>query len=99
MDYPFQSQFYMNFQTHKKQLLKNPAFAKAYAESEREYQVARMLIKARLDRGYTQADLARVLHTQQSVISRAEQAKTVPSLSFLKKAAKALDVKLLVELR
>jgi len=89
----------MDFQTHKKQLLKKPIFAKAYAESELEYQVARMLIKARLDRGYTQADMARLLHTQQSVISRAEQAKTIPSLSFLKKAAKALDVKLLVELR
>ncbi len=89
----------MNFQAHKKELLKNPAFAKAYEESELEYQIARMLIKARLNRGYTQKDLAMRLNTQQSVISRAEQAKTVPSLSFLKKAAKALNVELSITLR
>ncbi len=88
----------MNFQVHKKQLLKNPAFAKAYRNSELEYQIARMLIKARLNRGITQKDLAQKLNTQQSVISRAEQAKTVPSLSFLKKAAKALNVQLSVKL-
>ena len=89
----------MNFQTHKKQLMQNPAFRKAYEESELEYQVARALIKARLERGFTQKDLAEKLHTRQSVISRVENAKTVPSLSFLKRLAQVLDASLQVQFK
>lgn len=87
-----------HFQAHLKELLKNPAFAKAYKESELEYQIARMLIKARIERGLTQKQLAKKLKTQQSVISRAERMGTLPSLSFLKRAAKALDAELAVTL-
>ncbi len=86
----------MDFQTHKKLLLKDSAFKKAYRESELEYQVARALIKARIERGYTQEELAEKLQTKQSVISRVENAKTVPSLSFLKRLAKVLDASLTV---
>ena len=89
----------MNFQTHKKQLMQNPAFRKAYEESELEYQVARALIKARLERGFTQKDLAEKLHTRQSVISRVENAKTVPSLSFLKRLAEVLNASLQVQFK
>lgn len=89
----------MDFQTHKKQLMKNPAFKKAYEESELEYQIARALIKARLERGYTQKELAEKLQTRQSVISRVENAKTVPSISFLKRLAEVLDVSLQVQFK
>ena len=89
----------MDFQKHKKQLMRSPAFKKVYEESELEYQIARALIKARLERGYTQKDLAEKLHTKQSVISRVENAKTVPSLSFLKRLAKALDASLQVQFK
>lgn len=89
----------MDFQTHKKQLMENPTFKKAYEESELEYQIARALIKARLERGYTQKELAEKLQTRQSVISRVENAKTVPSLSFLKRLAEALDVSLQVQFK
>ena len=89
----------MNFQTHKKQLMHNPAFKKAYEESELEYQIARALIKVRLERGYTQKDLAQKLHTRQSVISRVENAKTVPTLSFLKRLAEVLDASLQVQFK
>jgi transcriptional regulator with XRE-family HTH domain len=40
----------------------------------------------------TQKELAIILNTQQSVISRIELAKTYPSLSFLAKIAKALQI-------
>ncbi|HWY79738.1 MAG TPA: helix-turn-helix transcriptional regulator [Candidatus Sulfotelmatobacter sp.] len=89
----------MNFQTHKKQLMKNPTFRKAYEESELEYQIARALVKARTERGYTQEELAEKLHTKQSVISRVENAKTVPSMSFLKRLAEVLDASLQVEFK
>lgn len=84
----------MDWQTHKKLLLKDPKFREALKETELEYQVARALIKARLDRGLTQQQLAHKLKTKQSVISRVEAAKSLPSLSFLKRMADALNLSL-----
>ncbi len=90
---------YMDFQTHKKQLMRNPVFRKAYEESEPEYQIARALIKARLERGYTQKELAKKLHTKQSVISRVENAKTAPTITFLKRLADVLNTSLQVQFK
>lgn len=89
----------MDFQTHRQILMKNPAFKKAYEESELEYQIARALIKARLERGLTQKELAEKLNTRQSVVSRVENAKTVPSLSFLKRLAQVLNATLRVQFK
>lgn len=86
----------MDWDTHKKILLRDPAFRKALKESELEYQVARAIIRVRIEQNLTQSQLARKLKTRQSVISRVENAKTVPSLSFLKRLAKALNVSLSV---
>lgn len=86
----------MDWDTHKKILLKDPAFRKALKETELEYQVAGAVIRARIEQNLTQAQLARKLKTRQSVISRVENAKTVPSLSFLKRLAKALNASLSV---
>ena len=89
----------MDFQTHKKQLLKNPKFRRAYEESEPEYQIARALIQARIEKGYTQKELAEKLRTKQSVISRVESARASPSLSFLKRLASVLNVSLHVQFK
>lgn len=89
----------MEFKTHKKQLMQNPAFKKAYEESRLEYEIARAIIRARLEKGYTQKTLAQKLHTKQSVISRVESAKTIPSLSFLKRLAEVLDTSLQVQFK
>jgi ribosome-binding protein aMBF1 (putative translation factor) len=86
-----------NWQEHKKQLLKNPEFMKALGEVEIEFQIAEAIIKARIERGLTQKELAKKLKTRQSVISRVESVKTIPTLSFLKRLAEALDVGLKVE--
>jgi ribosome-binding protein aMBF1 (putative translation factor) len=82
----------MDWETHKKQLLKDPKFRKALKDSEPELQIAKAVIEARLDKGLSQQELAARLHTKQSVISRLENAKTTPSLAFLKRVAKALEV-------
>lgn len=60
---------------------------------------ARVLIKARIEKGLTQAEIAKRMHTKQSVISRVENAKTVPSLSFLKRLAHVLDATLQVQFK
>lgn len=87
----------MDFKTHKKQLMENPVFKKAYEESELEFQVARAVIKVRIEKGLTQKELAEKMKTKQSVISRVENAKTIPSLSFLKRLASVLNVPLQIQ--
>lgn len=87
----------MDFKTHKKQLLKDPEFRQIYEETELEFQIAKAIIEARINKGLSQKDLAEKLHTKQSVISRVENAKTTPSLSFLKRLAEVLNVSLQVQ--
>jgi transcriptional regulator with XRE-family HTH domain len=56
--------------------------------------VACSLIEKRLKKNLSQRDLAKKLHTSQSVISRIEGMNGNPSLSLLKRIAFALDLKL-----
>lgn len=80
----------MNWESHKKQLLRNPELREALRESRLEYEIARAVILARVKHKLTQKDLAEKLKTKQSVISRVENARTTPSLSFLDRLASAL---------
>lgn len=89
----------MDWSTHKKQLLKDPKVRQALKETELEYQVARAVIEARINKGLTQQDLAQKLNTTQSVISRVENAKTTPTLGFLKRLATALNASLQVQFK
>lgn len=88
-----------NWEKHKKRLLKNPEFKKLYEESRIEYEIARAIIRARIERGLTQKQLADKLHTRQSVISRVEGANTTPSISFLKRLAAAFNTTLQVQFK
>lgn len=87
----------MDWEMHKRQLLKNPKFRKALKETEIEYQIARALVLARVKNKLTQKELAKRMDTKQSVISRVENAKTTPSLSFLKRLAEVLNTDLIVK--
>ena len=77
----------MNWEIHKKQLLKNPKFRKNLEETKLEYEIARAIILARSKHKLTQKQLAKRLKTQQSVICRAARAQTMVSLSFLNRFA------------
>ena len=88
-----------NWDTYKQELLKNPEFKRLYEESQPEYEIARAIIRARIENKITQKELAKKMHTTQSVISRVEQAKTSPSISFLKRLAAALNTTLQVQFK
>ena len=77
----------MDWETHKKMLLKDPEVKKAINEMRMEYEIARAIIMARIKHKVTQKKLAQKLKTKQSVISRLENAQTTPTLSFLKRFA------------
>jgi len=81
----------------KSQLRQNPEFVREYEALEPEYQVARAVLGLRLQRGFSQAELAERAGTKQASVSRVERAETVPSLTLLKKLAAALDTR--VEIR
>jgi len=88
-----------NWDTYKQKLLKNPEFKKLYKESQPEFEIAKAIIRARIENKITQKELAKKMNTTQSVISRVEQAKTSPSISFLKRLAAALNTTLQVQFK
>lgn len=88
-----------DWNTFKKKLLKDPEFKKAYDEAQPEFEIARAIIRARIVQKMTQKQLAKRINTTQSVISRVEQAKTSPSISFLKRLAAALNTTLQVQFK
>lgn len=73
---------------------KRPDVKRAYDELEVEYLLINKIIDARLERGMTQKELAKMLGTKQSAISRFEAGGSNPTMAFLYKLAHALDVKL-----
>ena len=83
-----------SYQTIKKDLLRNKKVKAAYDELGPEFELVQMIIRERIKQGLTQAQLANKLGTKQSAISRLEQGRVNPSLSFLRRLAKALNTKL-----
>ena len=89
----------MKLKDYIKQKMADPAFAKAYAELEPEFQIARQVIALRLQQGLTQAQLAHKVGTKEESISRLESAITPLSLSLVQKVAEALGAKVEIHLR
>ena len=89
----------VNWDNFEKQLFKQPGFKEVVEETRLEYEIARALIKARIGKGLTQAEVARRMNTKQSVISRVENARTMPSLAFLKRLASVFDASLQVKFK
>ena len=80
----------------KKDLLKDPETASAYAELDEEFAFIASMIRARREKGISQEDLALRVGTSQGNISRLESGKHNPSLRFLRRVASALDQELKV---
>lgn len=78
----------------KKEILKNRKIRLAYEALGPEFEIIAALIKRRLEKGFTQRELAKRLGTKQSAIARLESGTYNPSLDFLKKVTEALDARL-----
>ena len=89
----------MNFRQHKEKLLKNPNVRSEYEKLGPEFLLARSLIRARLKKGWTQAELARRVGMQQPNIARLEGGNyDRVSLPTLKKVARALGAEIEIKL-
>ena len=83
------------FSDFKKKALKNPKVRAEYEELELAYELRKQLIALRKEAGLTQEEMAEILHTQKSNISRLENvnSKTSPKLSTIEDYAKAIGYK------
>jgi predicted transcriptional regulator len=75
---------------HKQELLKNPKFKAAYNELEPEYRLANELIRARLGKKMTQAELAEKAGVSRVVVTRLESGTTNPTVETVNRVAGAL---------
>lgn len=89
---------YVNRRVAKR--MSDPAFAQAWKESELEYNISRNIIKKRIERGWSQSELAKRMSTTQSVVSRIESGDANMTIKTLASVANALgaDVSELVEI-
>lgn len=79
-------------------LREDPEFVRAYDELQPEFQIAREIIRHRIERGWTQKELAERAGTAQPNISRLENAVGKPSVAVLERVAGALGVPLHIHL-
>ena len=86
----------VTWQDVKRELLKDPEFAKEYEALRPEYEIARSLIELRIEKGLTQQEVAQKMNTTQSVISRLESGSANPSLATLKRLADALGARVVL---
>lgn len=83
-----------SYKNLKSQLLKDKEINKAYDELGPEFELVQLVIKKRLEKGLTQAELAKKIGTKQAAISRLESGTSNPTVSFLQKVAEALGTRL-----
>ncbi len=88
----------MKLKEHLEQLLQDEEFAAAYEDLEPFFQIAEDVIRLRLERGWSQEELARRVGTRQANISRLENGLSNPTVKFLQRVAKAFGVKLEIRL-
>ena len=87
------------FREYHDEQMQDPEFAAAYRALEPEFQVAREVIRLRLQRGLSQKELAQKAGTGQPNISRLERGTINPSLRFLQRVASALGAEVEISFR
>ena len=74
----------MTFQTHLKELMKNPEFAKAYPEEKRRLGLAIKIAEYRQKQGISQTELARRSGISPQQLSKLERGENCNFNTFLK---------------
>ena len=80
----------------KKELFKDKKVKEAYDALEPEFAFIASVIRKRIEKKMTQAQLAKKLGTKQSAVARLEGGTYNPSFKFLQKVAAAMDAELKV---
>jgi len=87
------------FEDFKKEAMADPEFKKEYEALAPVWELRKKLIQLRIKEGKTQEQVAKLMGTQKSNISRLESGKTVsfPTLATISKYANALGYKVNLE--
>ncbi|MDR1318267.1 MAG: helix-turn-helix transcriptional regulator [Treponema sp.] len=88
----------MNWDDAKEKILQNEEVRKELRNNEAEYKIIEEIITARQEKNLTQKDLAELVGTKQSNISRLESGNYNPTLEFLNKIARAIGKELEVRI-
>ncbi len=75
-----------------------PGLEEVFEGEDPVYQLRKRILELRLEKGYSQEELAKKAGTKQAVISRIENGESEPRLETINKIAKALDKKVKIEL-
>jgi len=81
------------------QQMKSRAFRRAWAQTEAQMALAKELIRLRAESGLTQAQVAEMVKTTQSCLSRLERRPPLRATPLLKRVAAAYGRDVRVELR
>jgi predicted transcriptional regulator len=84
----------MKWDDAKKKILQNEEVQQELKNNEAEYKIIEEIITARQEKKLTQKDLAELVGTRQSNISRLESGNYNPTLEFLNKIARAIGKEL-----
>jgi DNA-binding XRE family transcriptional regulator len=90
---------YGDFASHLKQQLRNPRFRKAWERTKAESSLAAQLIRLRAEQGLTQEQVARMVNTTQSCLSRLERHPPQRATPLLKRLARVYGREVQVEVR
>jgi DNA-binding XRE family transcriptional regulator len=88
----------MNWNEAKSIILKNEEVKNELKMNEAEYRIIEEIIMARKEKNLTQRDLAELIGTKQSNISRLESGNYNPSLDLLNRIAMAVGKELEVRM-
>lgn len=86
----------MNYKDYFKKVKENPEYQEIEQELKPILDLADVVLRLRLEKGWSQAELAERVGTKQANISRLEGGLSNPSVNFLQKVSKALDTYLSV---
>ncbi len=87
-----------NWKEMKQDLLKDDSVKREYETLRPQYELIEQVIKARIEQGITQAELANKIGMKQSNISRFESGEYNPSIEFLSKIATGLNKTINIQL-
>lgn len=88
---------YGDVATHLRERLRSPRFRREWSQTEADMALARQLIQLRFEQGLTQDQVAQMVNTSQSALSRLERHPPRKPTPLLKKLAKLYDHELRVQ--
>ena len=86
----------MNYKEYFKKFENDPEYLETKEKFGLTLDIADEILRLRIEKGWSQAELAERAGTKQANISRLESGLSNPSINFLQKIAKALDASISV---